>query len=107
MPLSRNRFSRFSENVEWWGTASLRSSRQNHLYARWSLTSSHSFLSERCRNRRIILPLFNQQESSFSPSRKPFFDNIDPIRKSDLAGQDRLVAKLCLHPLGAPAPIPY
>src|ERR1700730_13874912 len=45
--LSRNRFSRFSENVEWWGTASLRSSRQNHLYARWSLTSSHSFLSER------------------------------------------------------------
>src|ERR1700704_6626966 len=29
------------------GTASLRSSRQNHLYARWSLTSSHSFLSER------------------------------------------------------------
>jgi hypothetical protein len=41
--LSRNRFSRFSEKVEWWGTASLRSSRQNHLYARWSLTSSHSF----------------------------------------------------------------
>jgi hypothetical protein len=29
--LSRNRFSRFSEKVEWWGTASLRSSRQNHL----------------------------------------------------------------------------
>jgi hypothetical protein len=29
------------------GIASLRSSRQNHLYARWSLTSSHSFLSER------------------------------------------------------------
>ena len=39
--------STFSEKVEWWGTASLRSSRQNHRYARWSLTSSHSFLSER------------------------------------------------------------
>src|ERR1700738_4859925 len=47
MSLSRNRFNRFSENVEWWGIASLRSSRQNHLYARWSFTSSHSFLSER------------------------------------------------------------
>ena len=35
------------ENVAWWGIASLRSSRQNHLYARWSFISSHSFLSER------------------------------------------------------------
>jgi hypothetical protein len=35
-----------------------------------SILSSH--------HRRIILPSFNQQESSFSPSRKPFFDSIDP-----------------------------
>jgi hypothetical protein len=34
-----------------------------------SILSSH--------HRRIILPSFNQQESSFSPSRKPFFDSID------------------------------
>jgi hypothetical protein len=33
-----------------------------------SILSSH--------HRRIILPSFNQQESSFSPSRKPFFDSI-------------------------------
>jgi hypothetical protein len=39
-----------------------------------SILSSH--------HRRIILPSFNQQESSFSPSRKPFFDSIDPKRKS-------------------------
>jgi hypothetical protein len=38
-----------------------------------SILSSH--------HRRIILPSFNQQESSFSPSRKPFFDSIDPNRK--------------------------
>src|SRR5438132_1913452 len=35
-----------------------------------SILSSH--------HRRIILPSFNQQESSFSPSRKPFFDSIGP-----------------------------
>src|ERR1700730_14776064 len=155
MSLSRNRFNRFSENVEWWGIASLRSSRQNHLYARWSFTSSHSFLSERAEavandkhpdqqlgidrrsadgavewtqlfvqvaehrshenidpaqqvplrdhviepkfvekvrllsilsshHRRIILPSFNQQESSFSPSRKPFFDSIGQKAKFNL-----------------------
>ena len=37
-----------------------------------SILSSH--------HRRIILPSFNQQESSFSPSRKPFFDSIGPKR---------------------------
>jgi hypothetical protein len=37
-----------------------------------SILSSH--------HRRIILPSFNQQESSFSPSRKPFFDSIDPLQ---------------------------
>ncbi|MFZ3327518.1 MAG: hypothetical protein WA231_17260, partial [Methylocella sp.] len=41
-----------------------------------SILSSH--------HRRIILPSSNQKESSFSPSRKPFFDSIDPKQKSDL-----------------------
>src|SRR6202795_4676886 len=36
-----------------------------------SILSSH--------HRRIILPSFNQQESSFSPSRKPFFDSISQV----------------------------
>src|SRR3979411_997904 len=31
-------------------------------------------------HRRIFLPSFTQQESSFSPSCKPFFDSIDPKR---------------------------
>jgi hypothetical protein len=29
-------------------------------------------------HRRIFPLSFNEQESSFSPSRKPFFDSIDP-----------------------------
>ncbi|HEY8650100.1 MAG TPA: hypothetical protein VIL70_04220, partial [Chthoniobacterales bacterium] len=34
-------------------------------------------------HRRIILPSFNQQESSFSPSRKPFFDSIGQPERND------------------------
>jgi hypothetical protein len=40
-----------------------------------SILSSH--------HRRIILPSFNQQESSFSPSRKPFFDSIGQTETND------------------------
>src|SRR5437660_12697010 len=42
-----------------------------------SILSSH--------HRRIIPPSFNQQESSFSPSRKPFFDSIKPRRTTTSA----------------------
>src|ERR1700704_5996294 len=55
-----------------------------------SILSSH--------HRRIILPSFNQQESSFSPSRKPFFDSIDPKR---LFSAERLTFKAVFPNRGA------
>src|SRR6202035_5818633 len=50
-----------------------------------SILSSH--------HRRIILPSFNQQESSFSPSRKPFFDSIGRKQRFKLRHYRKAPAK--------------